>query len=61
MKRGRTIVSTSIVFVLAIAAGAHTARAQLVATFHLNPNPKTLACAGFTLGDPGHEALSGGL
>ena len=44
MKRGRTIVSTSIVFVLAIAAGAHTARAQLVATFHLNPNPKTLAC-----------------
>ena len=42
--RARTIASTSIVFVLAIAAGAHTARAQLVATFHLNPNPKTLAC-----------------
>ena len=42
--RRRTIFSPSIVFVLAIASGAHTARAQLVATFHLNPNPKTLAC-----------------
>lgn len=42
--RGRTIVSTSIAFVVAIAAGAHTARAQLMATFHLSPNPKTLAC-----------------
>ena len=31
--RGRTIASTSIVFVLATAAGAHTARAQLIATF----------------------------
>jgi hypothetical protein len=42
--RGRTIVSTSSFFVLAIAATAHTARAQLIAEFHLSPNPKTLAC-----------------
>jgi hypothetical protein len=41
--RGRTIVSTSIAFVLAIAA-AHTASAQLMAAFHLSPNPQTLAC-----------------
>jgi hypothetical protein len=42
--RGRTIVSASIALVLAIAAGAHPASAQLIAFFHLSPNPQTLAC-----------------